>query len=103
MKSWRVKAVNEVADVLSHVADALNVLTLQWKLLAKTFLYMVLFIKLRLVNRIFELANARDVKPLNWKLWFYGTLVTRQQESKQRQFESKKLTLHFGSENILKG
>lgn len=35
------------------------------KVTCQDFLYMLLFIKLRLVNRIFELANARDVKPWN--------------------------------------
>ena len=35
------------------------------KVTCQDFLYMVIFIKLRLVNRIFELANARDVNLWN--------------------------------------
>ena len=31
------------------------------KVTCQDFLYMVIFIKLRLVNRIVELSNARDV------------------------------------------
>ena len=45
----------------SHVADALKCSNRSMKVTCQDFLYMVIFIKLRLVNRIFELANVRDV------------------------------------------